>query len=87
MKGLAALYRRMPEFFEGDDQRLSMTRLVVLLSLLTSSCLALYIHTVEMTCAYITAYVVHYACNALRETYSPRPPDPCPKECDPKDDH
>lgn len=51
--------KRWMEFLEGENQRLSVMRLLMLLSFFPASAVLLYIKTTEALGVYLTAYVAN----------------------------
>lgn len=51
---------RVIEFFEGENNRLSMARLLTFLSFIPASCMLVKIGTAEALGYYLGAYVLNY---------------------------
>jgi hypothetical protein len=51
---------RWLEFFEGDNNRMSMSRLLSFLSLFPATTVLIYIHSEEALAYYLSAYTLGY---------------------------
>lgn len=51
------MIKRIPEFFEGENNRLSMMRLTVFLSFFPATAVLIYIKNTESLAVYLGAYV------------------------------
>lgn len=54
------LYQRLPEFFEGDDGRMSMARLMIFMSFFPASYVVVLSCTEMALGVYLSAYVGGY---------------------------